>query len=170
MTNIKIEAHRRRGRERSIESEQAILDASMILLIKYGYSGLTLNRLAAEAHVSKATIYRRWKSKEDIVIAALGAIPPIVPSFSGTVVENICEFIKDFVKIVQGNSDRRRSETRMVTMLPSLAVHAEKNKALKRALKKYISDREAPLKEILRNAISKKKFLIIQTSISLHRP
>jgi AcrR family transcriptional regulator len=40
-------------------------------LIESGYAGLTIERVAARAGVHKATVYRRWPDKEDLVADAL---------------------------------------------------------------------------------------------------
>lgn len=60
-----------RGRPRSPEADQAILWASLDLLAEGGYAGLTMDGIAARAGVGKATLYRRWKSCEDVVAAAV---------------------------------------------------------------------------------------------------
>lgn len=41
------------------------------LLREVGYDRLTIDAVAARAHVSKATIYRRWDGKAELVVAAL---------------------------------------------------------------------------------------------------
>jgi AcrR family transcriptional regulator len=57
-----------RGRPRSESSYRAILDAFRDLLIEVGFARLRLEHVAARAGASKATIYRRWRSKEDVAI------------------------------------------------------------------------------------------------------
>jgi len=54
----------RSGRPRSDRAHQAILTAARELLIEGGFSALRLEHVAARAGVGKATIYRRWASKE----------------------------------------------------------------------------------------------------------
>lgn len=58
------DAPARRGRPRSERAHQAILTAARELLIEGGFSALRLEHVAARAGVGKATIYRRWSSKE----------------------------------------------------------------------------------------------------------
>jgi AcrR family transcriptional regulator len=55
---------RRGGRPRSERAHQAILTAARELLIEEGFAALRLEHVAARAGVGKATIYRRWPSKE----------------------------------------------------------------------------------------------------------
>ena len=60
-----------RGRPRSDKVHRAILDAARELLIRDGYTRLHLEHVAAHAGVGKATIYRRWRSKELLAQALL---------------------------------------------------------------------------------------------------
>jgi len=54
----------RKGRPRSSQADRAILDAFRELLSERGFADLRLEHVAARAGVGKATIYRRWPSKE----------------------------------------------------------------------------------------------------------
>jgi AcrR family transcriptional regulator len=54
----------RGGRPRSERAHQAILSAARQLLIEKGFAAMRLEHVAARAGVGKATIYRRWASKE----------------------------------------------------------------------------------------------------------
>ena len=57
-------AAQRGGRPRSERSHQAILAAARELLIAGGFAAMRLEHVASRAGVGKATIYRRWASKE----------------------------------------------------------------------------------------------------------
>ncbi|MGH9092768.1 MAG: TetR/AcrR family transcriptional regulator [Acidimicrobiales bacterium] len=59
------------GRPRSEEREQAILDAALDLVMEVGYDRLSMDALAERARASKATIYRHWSGKAEVVAAAL---------------------------------------------------------------------------------------------------
>ena len=59
------------GRPRSEASHQAIIEATLELLIEVGYGSLTMEAVRARAGVGKATIYRRWSSKEELVRDAI---------------------------------------------------------------------------------------------------
>lgn len=65
-----------RGRPRDPGNDEAILAATFRQLVSVGYSGLSIEAVAVEAAVAKTTIYRRWPSKRDLVIAALGMETP----------------------------------------------------------------------------------------------
>ena len=53
------------------EREQEILQAALDVLAEVGYDRLTMDAVAAAAKASKATLYRRWHGKADLVIDAL---------------------------------------------------------------------------------------------------
>jgi AcrR family transcriptional regulator len=61
---------RRPGRPRSSEADRAILEAALAEYASCGLDGLTVDNVAARAGVSKATVYRRYPCKGDLVIAA----------------------------------------------------------------------------------------------------
>lgn len=61
----------RRGRPRSTDADDAILDATVRQLADVGYHRLSLEGVAAAASVGKPTLYRRWPTKADLVMAAL---------------------------------------------------------------------------------------------------
>lgn len=64
-------AVRRPGRPRSEDREQAILEAALDLVVEVGYDGLSMDALAERARASKATIYRHWSGKAEVVAAAV---------------------------------------------------------------------------------------------------
>ncbi len=80
------EIARRAGRPRSAEARRAILDATSALLSECGYAGLTMAAIAERAGVGKPTIYRRWPSKAEVVVATMtDHIERNTPPLSGDV-------------------------------------------------------------------------------------
>jgi AcrR family transcriptional regulator len=67
-------AARTPGRPRSAEAEKAILDAALAAFIEHGYKGMSVEAVAELAGVGKTTIYRRWPSKQELVVAALDTL------------------------------------------------------------------------------------------------
>src|SRR4051794_37122300 len=51
--------------------EDEILDATVAVVAELGYDRLTMDAVAAAAKASKATLYRRWSTKAELVIDAL---------------------------------------------------------------------------------------------------
>lgn len=56
-----------RGRRRGDALRDAILDAVLIELAETGYTGLTMERVAERAGAGKASLYRRWGSRAELV-------------------------------------------------------------------------------------------------------
>jgi len=70
-----LAATRGRGRPRSDAAERAIVDAALDLLAEgVGASAVTVSEIARRAGVGKDTVYRRWRSKDDLLVAALGSL------------------------------------------------------------------------------------------------
>jgi len=66
-------APRAPGRPREPETDARILDAAFRLMAQGGYVRMSMDAVAAEAGVTKPTIYRRWPSKIELAMAALRA-------------------------------------------------------------------------------------------------
>src|SRR5690606_804783 len=57
-----------RGRTRDASRDAALRQAGMELVAEVGYRARTMDAVAAHARAGKATIYRRWDSKLDLII------------------------------------------------------------------------------------------------------
>jgi AcrR family transcriptional regulator len=62
------------GRPRNEHADADILDAATQLLAQHGYTGVTMEAIAAEAGVAKSTVYRRWTNKDELIFDALSMI------------------------------------------------------------------------------------------------
>ncbi|ABK65105.1 TetR/AcrR family transcriptional regulator [Mycobacterium avium subsp. hominissuis] len=80
--------------------EAEILAVTLRLLQEHGYDQLTVDAVAGAAHASKATVYRRWPSKAELVLAAFiegvrqVAVPPNTGTLRGDLLalgETVCE-------------------------------------------------------------------------------
>jgi len=64
----------RLGRKRDHTRDPEILDAALDVLAESGFDGMTIDMVAARAKAGKATIYRRWPSKADLVLDAVACM------------------------------------------------------------------------------------------------
>lgn len=62
------------GRPRDARADRAILDAALQSFVDDGYEGMSVESVAARAGVGKTTIYRRWSSKKELIIAAIDSL------------------------------------------------------------------------------------------------
>jgi AcrR family transcriptional regulator len=65
------EEPRKPGRPRSEKARAAILEAAIELLLTRGVAAVSMDGVAERACVSKATIYRWWRTKETLVLDAV---------------------------------------------------------------------------------------------------
>jgi AcrR family transcriptional regulator len=105
---------RKPGRPRSAQAQAAILAAAVDLFTDLGFDGMSVEAVAARAGVGKTTIYRRWPSKEDLVIEAVSSLipPPEAPDTGNT---------RDDLLIMVGNAIRFMRTTKAGDALPRMA-------------------------------------------------
>jgi AcrR family transcriptional regulator len=96
---------RRPGRPRSERAEQAIIDAAIEALGEHGIDGVRCEDVAARAGVGKATLYRRWAGKEDLLIAAFAAMKHPLPEPRG---ESVREDLIALLAVVAADADDPR--------------------------------------------------------------
>jgi AcrR family transcriptional regulator len=73
-THEEAPARRPRGRPRDPLTDERITAAAADLLLRRGFDRTTVDEVAAVAKVGKATVYRRWPSKEDLAVAAMESL------------------------------------------------------------------------------------------------
>jgi AcrR family transcriptional regulator len=62
------------GRRRDPAKDQKILDAAVDVLAETGFDGMTIDMVASRAGAGKATVYRRWASKNELVLDAVACM------------------------------------------------------------------------------------------------
>ncbi len=65
------EASPKLGRKRDHTRDPEILEAALDVLAETGFDGMTVDMVAARAKAGKATLYRRWPSKNELVLDAV---------------------------------------------------------------------------------------------------
>lgn len=76
---------------RSERSRRAVLDAAAKLLTERGYTAITMEGIATEARVGKATVYRWWPNKASILMELYAELASQVtpPADTGSVIEDV---------------------------------------------------------------------------------
>jgi AcrR family transcriptional regulator len=89
------------GRPPDPEADRRILAAAQKLLALQGFSGMSIEGVAAESGVAKTTIYRRFSDKTELATAAIHDIIPVaVPQPTGATYDDLLaqvEFIREVV-------------------------------------------------------------------------
>ena len=125
------------GRPRSEEAHQAILDATLELLVEVGFSGLTVEGVASRAGVGKATIYRRWASKIPLIVEAFGQLPGFQDCDTGSLAEDLKQMLKRYLEVF--------NTTALSAVLPSLAGERFHNPELSVLFEPVSKNRRQPL-------------------------
>jgi len=138
---------RRPGRPRSLQSEEAILEATGTLLATEGYLGLTVGKVAARARASKSTIYRRWPTKEHLVMAAFERWPTLMPRDRGDLLSDLLDLYQQYL----------RSHYRAPTgaIVPALAAERVSNPELGVLFDSLMRRRLDPTRAVVRRAIER---------------
>jgi len=75
MTQLDLDEPKPRlGRKRDHTRDPEILEAALDVLAETGYDGMTIDMVAARAKAGKATLYRRWASKSELVLDAVACM------------------------------------------------------------------------------------------------
>ncbi len=89
------------GRPRSEKARKAVIRSTLKLLERVGFNELNIEAVAARAGVGKATVYRWWPNKAELVIAAFASAVENELRFpaTGPVLESIHQQMKSWVGI-----------------------------------------------------------------------
>jgi AcrR family transcriptional regulator len=141
------EARRKPGRPRSKKSEEAIINATTRLLNDEGYAKLTVGKVAAYAKASKSTIYRRWPTKEHLIIEAFNRWPALMPHDKGDVLSDLLDLYRQFLRVLHRPPSNG--------IMPTLVAERAHNPALAAVFDPLMQMRRDPARAVLRRAIDR---------------
>jgi AcrR family transcriptional regulator len=136
------------GRPRSETSKNAILNATIHLLEQADYASLTIEGIAANAGVSKATIYRWWNNKTALVLDAFLMVIEPVAQFpeTATVREKFLHQLQVLSNVFNSRLGR--------TMLSIITENEPESEIVKSFQQLYISPRREYAKSILEKSVA----------------
>jgi AcrR family transcriptional regulator len=138
----------KRGRPRRADADGAILNATRELLTEVGVAGLSMDVLAQRAGVGKATIYRRWDSKETLILDALRmSTPPIPAPDTGNLRDDLFAYMDAVTE--------RFSPGRGSDVLPHLIEASCYDEELRASLDDYTRGRQATIRVLLRRGVER---------------
>jgi AcrR family transcriptional regulator len=141
-------ASRRPGRPRSEEADRAIIGAALALFAESGPEGLCIERVAARAGVGKATIYRRWPGKEDLLLDAIAALKTPLPKPAGRSARE--DLVALLGAMCEETADPRRA--RQFALL--LGEGAKYPRLMARYLETVVEPRREVIRTVLRRGIA----------------
>jgi AcrR family transcriptional regulator len=105
-TSDAVESAPRRGRPRSIETTNAILESAYTLMATTGLAATTIDAVARHSNVSKMTIYKWWPSREALLIDAFlhhaAQMLPLPPVSAGTPAARARRHAAAYAEALQG--------------------------------------------------------------------
>jgi AcrR family transcriptional regulator len=104
MTTPEVNRPSRGGRPRDPSRDGVIRAAILRLLADVGYGALTMDAVAAEAGVGKATIYRRWRTKQDLVVDTISDLnrAEATPPNTGSLESDLRQMLRQVVGVING--------------------------------------------------------------------
>jgi AcrR family transcriptional regulator len=153
---------RKRGRPRDPEADGRILAAASSLILLRGFESMTVDEVATNAGVGKATVYRRWARKEDLAVAAMEQLyrdempAPDTGSIQGdlrAMFSSVLAFVNspagtDYVRTTIKESMR---DERIATLYREASVRAEQRavEVFERAIERGEVRREIPMAPVV---------------------
>ncbi|WKG01167.1 TetR/AcrR family transcriptional regulator [Mycolicibacterium sp. HK-90] len=135
---------------RGAERERAVLAATVELLAERGYQALTIDAVAARAGASKATIYRRWPNKAQLVRATLDA----ADAARNASVPDTGQLRSDLLAVMDVVAAEVTDPLTQVTA--ELATLMRRDTQLAEALREHLAKAElSPFHDALRRAIAR---------------
>jgi AcrR family transcriptional regulator len=128
--------------------EAELLAVTVRLLQQQGYERLTLDAVAAAARASKATVYRRWPSKAELVLAAVieGAREVSVAPETGTLRGDLLQLANKICEHARTHASTMRA----------VMVEVSRNAALQEAMQhQFLDERKTPIDHALRQAVER---------------
>ena len=135
------------GRPRDPEADRAIIAATLEIIADEGYEGLRVADVAERAGVSKATMYRRWPSKTDLVLAALQTTRPLDPIDTGSLHGDLVEVVTQLVAVAESSP--------LAGLLAALAAERQRMPRLARVLDPFVAERTRALTQTFQRGVAR---------------
>jgi AcrR family transcriptional regulator len=138
------------GRPRNEAAGRAILAAARDLVVQYGYAAVTTQQIAEAAGTGKQTIYRRWPSKAELVLAAFLEHAKYTVDLPATSSVPTAAEVKSFLRRMFRALDETGGAVR------SLMAYAQNDPEFRETLhRKFIMPRRRAFREILERGVAR---------------
>jgi AcrR family transcriptional regulator len=142
-------ASRLPGRPRDERADRAILATALALMAEHGVSDLRMDEVAARAGVGKATIYRRYRSKDELVAAAVsGLVSEIAVPDTGSTRADLLALMRSAVRVYSGSIQ--------AGVMPALVDAMSRDAELARTVREQVlAPRRAALRGVLERGVER---------------
>ncbi|MDI2127257.1 TetR/AcrR family transcriptional regulator [Yinghuangia seranimata] len=147
MSPEQVKADSERRSRLTSERTAEVLDAVVDILREVGYEALTMDAVAARAKSSKATLYRQWQNKTNLVIAAMHRAKPVSLTVdTGSLVGDLHAIARSLARFAQPDGE----------LLTAMGHAVMKNPELGDAMREQLirPEREA-FEDLVRRAIDR---------------
>ncbi len=137
-------------RRRGAALEEALLDAAWDELAQKGYSGLTIESVAARARTSRAVIYRRWPTKAELVraaVARVGRRERVPIPDTGTLRDDMVELLR--------RANRSRARLGIMMALQLAEYYAETGTGPSDLRADFLADRGTAVETLVSRAVAR---------------
>jgi AcrR family transcriptional regulator len=141
---------RRPGRPVEARPREAAIQATLELMAEHGIGGVTTGAVARRAGISKATMYRRWDSKDALIADAVGTLvdQEIVIPDTGTLEGDVQILLTEAVELY--------SAPRAAALMPELVAAIARTPELRSAIRDgFLVRRRAALGQVLERAAAR---------------
>ena len=107
-----------------------------------------MEAVAERAGVGKATIYRRWPTREDLLLAAGDCLTGCGPvPDTGSLRQDLVALVTHLVTVL--------TSTPAGALLPAMVEEASRNPELRSRFDAFVQDRRAPARQVVRRALAR---------------
>jgi AcrR family transcriptional regulator len=137
------------GRPREARADEAIRAATLELMAEQGVQALRMGDVATRAGVGKATIYRRYRSKDELVTDAVGAlVSEITVPDTGSTRDDLLTLMNEAVELY--------SNTLAAGLMPTVVDEMSRNPEFAElARDRFLTGRRAALREVFERAVGR---------------
>jgi AcrR family transcriptional regulator len=140
---------RARGRPRDKRADDAIIAATLALMAEVGASDLRIDDVARRAGVGKATLYRRYRSKDELITTAVrDLVSEIEIPDTGSTREDIRMLMRRAVRVYRDPAG--------AGVMPGLVDAMRRDPQLARAVREgFLARRRAALRVVLERGVAR---------------
>lgn len=142
---------RRLGRPREPRADRSIVKAVLELIAEGGVPDLRMDEVARRAGVGKAAIYRRYRSKDELIAAAVSAlVSEIEVPDSGSTHDDLLALMRDAVEVY--------SSSVAASAMPSVVEAMSRDRQLAHAVREgFLAGRRAALRAVLERGVERRE-------------
>jgi AcrR family transcriptional regulator len=144
--NPAVTQRRGPGRPREARVDAAVVEATLAEITEKGLGAATMEAIAARAGVGKATLYRRWSSKDELFyFLAAQVVDVYEPADTG-------DLRKDLLSVVEPHVEHLHKGRPVAVLMPTFIAEAARDDHMRQVLNRLVDDRRASMVDAFKRA------------------